>query len=362
MTDAARPQLSRATRLVSAGRPARSPDAPTNTPVTFASTFHAGGDIGYGRYGNPSWSSFEEVLGDLEGGTALAFASGLAASSAVLSLLPEGATVVAPNTAYLGVLDQLRERAASGRATLRQVDVTDAGAVAEAAEGAAMVWLESPTNPHLEVADLAAAAAAARSNGALTVVDNTFATPLLQQPLELGADVVVHSVTKLLAGHSDLVLGAVVARDKEIVRRLDAHRRLHGGIPGPMEVFLALRGMRTLAVRLERSSATATELARRLAKHPAVERVRYPGFGTMCAVEIVGGAAGAELVVGGVELWVNATSLGGVESLIERRRRWPTESAHVSESLLRLSVGLEDVDDLWFDLSRALDLSLAGRA
>lgn len=356
MTPAERTKLSLETRLISAGRPARTPDAPTNTPVTFASTFHAGGEVGYGRYGNPSWSAFEDVLGNLEGGRALAYASGLAASSAVLSLLPEGATVVAPNTAYLGVLDQLRERAATGRATMRQVDVTDAAAVTAAAEGADMVWIESPTNPLLDVADVAAAAAAAQRNGALTVVDNTFATPLLQQPLELGADIVVHSVTKLLAGHSDLVLGAAVARDDDLVARLDAHRRLHGAIPGPMETFLALRGIRTLAVRVKQSQATAMELARRLVEHPAIDRVRYPGFGTMCSVEVAGGAAGADLVVDSVRLWVNATSLGGVESLLERRRRWPTESAHVSKALLRMSVGLEDVEDLWSDLNAALDL------
>lgn len=353
---AAEHDLAPMTRLVSGGRPDRGPDAPTNTPVTFASTFHAGGEVGYGRYGNPSWTPFEEVLGDLEGGHAVAFASGLAASSAVQSLLTEGAVVVAPDTAYLGVLDQLRERAAAGRITLRQVDVTDAEAVATAAQGADMVWLESPTNPLLEVADIAAAAAAARAAGALTVVDNTFATPLLQRPIELGADLVVHSVTKLLAGHSDVVLGAVVARDPDTAVRLDLHRRLHGAIPGPMEIFLALRGIRTLGVRLERSQASAAELAARLAGHPAVERVRYPGFGTMCSIEVVGGAAGADRVVDTVRLWVNATSLGGVESLLERRRRWPSESVHVPESLLRLSVGIEDVDDLWRDLAEALDL------
>jgi len=362
MTDRARTDLALTTRLISAGRPEREPDAPTNAPVTFASTYHAGGEVGYGRYGNPSWSAFEDVIGQLEGGRAVAFASGLAASSAVLSLLPEGATVVAPDTAYLGVLDQLRERAAAGRATLRQVDVTDAAAVAQAAEGADMVWLESPTNPLLEVADLAAAARAARSVGAWTVVDNTFATPLLQRPLELGADVVVHSVTKLLSGHSDVVLGAAVAADEQIATRLDMHRRLHGAVPGPMEIFLALRGIRTLDVRLDRSQATAAELARRLGDHPAVERVRYPGFGTMCSIEVAGGAHEADAVVGAVRLWVNATSLGGVESLLERRRRWPTESVHVPESLLRLSVGLEDVDDLWSDLVQALDPLAASAA
>ncbi|WP_205856760.1 aminotransferase class I/II-fold pyridoxal phosphate-dependent enzyme, partial [Phytoactinopolyspora endophytica] len=164
------------TRLVVDGRPAPAPDAPLNEPVTFASTYRAGGERGYGRYGNPTWEAFEEVLGGLENGRALAFASGLAAGSAVLSLLPEGAVVVAPETAYLGVLDQLRERRDADRIALRQVDVTDTDTVAKAAQGAAMVWLESPTNPTLEVADLEAVSAAAHDAGALTVVDNTFAT------------------------------------------------------------------------------------------------------------------------------------------------------------------------------------------
>ncbi|TDD63893.1 cystathionine gamma-synthase, partial [Jiangella aurantiaca] len=344
-----------ATRVVTAGRPARDPDAPLNEPVTFASTFHAGGDVGYGRYGNPSWTALESALGDLEGGRALAFASGLAASSAVMSLLPEGAVVVAPDCAYLGVLDQLRERATQGRLTLRQLPATDTDGIAAAAKGAAMVWLESPTNPNLDVTDIAAVATAARAAGALTVVDNTFATPLLQRPLELGADVVVHSVTKLLAGHSDVVLGAVVTADDALYDRFDTHRRLHGAIPGPMEAYLAVRGLRTLSVRLERAQANATELASRLRAHRSVNVVRYPGSGTMCSIEVAGGADGADAVVAAVRLWVHSTSLGGVESSLERRRRWPTESPAVDESLLRLSVGIEDVEDLWADLSRALD-------
>ncbi|WP_116951305.1 trans-sulfuration enzyme family protein [Jiangella endophytica] len=344
-----------ATRVVTAGRPARDADAPLNEPVTFASTFHAGGDVGYGRYGNATWTALESALGGLEGGRALAYASGLAASDAVMSLLPEGAVVVAPDCAYLGVLDLLRERAAQGRLTLRQLPVTDADGIAAAARGASMVWLESPTNPNLDVADIAAAATAARAAGALTVVDNTFATPLLQRPLELGADIVVHSVTKLLAGHSDVVLGAVVTADDALHDRLDAHRRLHGAIPGPMEAYLAVRGLRTLSVRLERAQANATELASRLRAHRSVNVVRHPGWGTMCSIEVAGGAAGADAVVAAVRLWVHSTSLGGVESSLERRRRWPTESTAVDESLLRLSVGIEDVEDLWADLAGALD-------
>lgn len=334
------------------------PDEPFSEPVTFASTYNAGGEIEYGRYGNPTWSAFEEAVGVLEGGHALAFASGLAAISAVFSLLPEGAVVVAPDSAYTGTRAQLDERVAAGRAKLRTIDVADAAAVAEAAAGADLVWLESPTNPNLDVADIAAAAAACSqgaAGGALLVVDNTFATPLLQRPLELGADVVVHSVTKLIAGHSDVVLGVVVVKDSELLRRLDEHRRLHGAIPGPMETWLALRGLRTLALRVERAQASAHTLFGRLAGHDAVDVVRYPGFGAMISIELAGGAVAADALAAGVQLWIHATSLGGVESSLERRRRWPSESDAVSDSLVRLSVGIEDVEDLWADLERVLD-------
>jgi cystathionine gamma-synthase len=225
----------------------------------------------------------------------------------------------------------------------------------------------------LEVADLPVLLAAARERGVLTAVDNTFATPLGQQPLAHGADVVVHSVTKYLAGHSDVVLGAAVARTAELTATLRAYRTLHGSIPGPFEVWLALRGLRTLALRVERSQANAAELARRLADHPDVVEVRHPslpddpghgrasrlmtGFGSILGVRPRGGAAGADAVVGAVRLWVPATSLGGVESSLERRRRFATESLTVPEDLLRLSVGIEDVEDLWRDLDRALRAS-----
>lgn len=350
--------LTPATLAVVAGRPARVPDAPFSVPVTFASTYHAGGELEYGRYGNPTWEAFEEAVGALEGGSAVAFASGLAAISAVLSLLPEGAVVVAPVSAYSGTTAQLGERTAAGRTAVRAVDVADAAAVAAAIAGpdraADLVWLESPTNPNLELADITAAAVASTSAGALLVVDNTFATPLLQRPLDLGADLVVHSATKMIAGHSDVVLGVVVTRDEGLRRRLDDHRRLHGAIPGPMETWLALRGLRTLPLRIERAQATARVLAARLAGHPAVQVVRYPGFAAMISVELAGGAGAADALAAGVRLWMHATSLGGVESTLERRRRWPGESTAVSESLVRLSVGIEDVEDLWSDLDRAL--------
>jgi cystathionine gamma-synthase len=231
--------------------------------------------------------------------------------------------------------------------------------VVAALEGADLCWLESPTNPLLEVADLAALLAAARELGVVTVVDNTFATPLLQQPLALGADVVVHSATKYLSGHSDLVLGVVVTPPTEAGRArhtvLRRHRQLHGGIAGPVETWLALRGLRTLHVRLERAASNAAELARRLEGHAAVTRVRYPGTGAVVSVELTGGAEGAERFCAATRLWVHATSLGGVESMLERRRRHPDEPDRVPDDLVRLSVGIEDVEDLWHDLARALD-------
>ncbi len=349
--------LSAATVAVTAGRPARAAGAPLNPPLVLTSTYHAPGEVGYGRYGNPTWSAFEEALGALEGGQALAFASGTAAVDAVLRLVPRGARVVASGHLYPGSTKLLDEFAAAGDLTLQWVDITDAAAVAAAVDGAAMLWLESPTNPLLEVCDLDRAAADCRAAGALFAVDNTFATPMLQRPLDAGADLVVHSVSKYLSGHSDVVLGATVTRDAELTDRLLAHRSSRGAIAGPAETWLALRGLRTLHLRVERAQQNARELADRLARHPRVERVRYPGWGGIVSIEVTGGAAGAEAVVAATRLWVYATSLGGVESSLERRRRWAFESTDVPESLLRLSVGVEDVDDLWDDLAQALDAS-----
>jgi cystathionine gamma-synthase len=213
----------------------------------------------------------------------------------------------------------------------------------------------------LEVADIEALVALAREAGVLTVCDNTFATPLVQRPLSLGVDVVLHSVTKYLAGHSDVILGALVTAPtvtgRELATRLQKHRLLHGGIAGPVETWLALRGLRTLHLRVERATANARELAGRLSDHPGVDRVRYPGFGAIVCIEVPGGADGAERVAAATRLWMHATSLGGVESQVERRRRHPAEPGTVPESLLRLSVGIEDVEDLWRDLDQALSAS-----
>jgi cystathionine gamma-synthase len=369
--------LSPATLAVAAGRPEARPGAAVNEPVWLTSTYVADGPYDYGRTGNPTWDAFEQTLGALEGGTALVLSAGMAAIAAAMSLVPDGGTVVAPAMAYSGTTAWLRAAQERGRLTLRQVDVTSTPEVEAALDGADLLVVESPTNPMIQVADLPALTAAARAAGALSVVDNTFATPLVQQPLAAGADLVVHSVTKYLAGHSDVVLGALVTPDtadgRAVSDRLRAHRHLNGAIAGPQEVWLALRGMRTLAVRLERAQANAAELARRLTSHPAVERVRHPslpddpgheravkqmrGFGAMLSIDVRGGADPAEQVAATTRLWLHATSLGGVESTMERRRRHAAESPLVPEGLLRLSVGIEDVEDLWADLDRALSAS-----
>ncbi len=370
-------ELSPATRAVTAGRPPRVPGAPVNPGIDLSSTYVSAGvpEPGvamYTRYDAPTWHPFEEALGSLEEAAlpALVFGSGMAAVDAAFSLVPAGARVVLPRHAYQVTLGLAAELSRRIGLEVELVDIADTDAVVAALPGAALLWVESPTNPMLEVADLPALCAAAHAEGALVAVDNTFATPLGQQPLRLGADVVVHSVTKYLAGHSDVVLGAAVTSDPDLRARLAGHRTLRGAIAGPLEVWLALRGLRTLALRVERAQANAAVLAGRLADHPAVTEVRYPGlpgdpgheraaaqlagFGSILGVR-VGSAATADAVVDAVRLWVPATSLGGVESMLERRRRFATESPTVPADLLRLSVGIEDVEDLWADLAQALD-------
>lgn len=343
------------TVAVTAGRPDHVADAPLNAPITMASTYVAGGELEYGRYANPTWTALEEALGELEGGRCLTFASGLAAVATVLDLVGTGAKVVAPRHAYNGTVMQLADLEARGRLRAELVDITDTAAVVAACEDAALVWLESPTNPALEIADIATIRQAAHDAGAYVVVDNTFATPMLQRPLDDGVDLVVHSATKYLAGHSDVLMGALVTRDDELYAVLKGRRDLVGAIPGAFEAWLTLRGLRTLHLRVERSQANATELARRLAEHPAVGEVRYPGFGGIVSVVLAQGALAADLLTHKTRLWVHATSLGGVESTFERRRRWKTEPATIPEGLVRLSVGIEDVEDLWEDLRGALD-------
>ncbi len=349
------PELSPATIAVKAGRPPTEPDAPFNVPITMASTYVAGGDLEYGRYGNPTWTAFEDALGQLEGGRALSFASGMAAVSTVLDLVGNGELVVAPHHAYQGSTMAMADLEARGRIRTQLVDISDTEATIRACDDAALVWLESPTNPALEIADLEPIIEAAHAAEAYVVVDNTFATPLLQRPLELGADLVLHSATKYLAGHSDVQMGAIVTRNEELYAVLKGRRDLVGAVPGPFEAWLALRGLRTLHLRVERAQANATELARRLAAHSAISEVRYPGFGGIVSIVLAEGALAADLFTHKTKLWVHATSLGGVESTLERRRRWKSEPATIPEGLVRLSVGIEDVEDLWADLKRALD-------
>ena len=377
------PDLSPATLAVTAGRPPRVQGGPVNPPLVLSSTYvstgtPAPGELFYTRNDTETWRALESALAALEGAArpALAFASGMAAIAAAFSLVPRGGRVVMPRHSYGVALGLAHELAGAGDVRLTLVDIADTPAVAAALTGspdeapAALLWIETPTNPMLEVADTPALVAAAHAVGALVVADNTFATPLVARPLTAGVDVVVHSVTKYLAGHSDVVLGAALTSDETLYARLLTHRTVHGAIPGPFEAWLALRGLRTVALRVERSQANAAEIARRLVGHPAVVEVRHPslptdpghdravrlmdGFGSIVGLRPAGGAAGADAVVDRVRLWLPATSLGGVESSLERRRRFATESPTVPEDLLRLSVGIEDVEDLWRDLDQAL--------
>ena len=347
-----------ATRAVHSGRPPHEPDQPLNTPITMAATYVAGGDLEYGRYDNPTWRAFEEALGELEGGRCLSFASGLAAVSTILDLVANGEKVVAPRHAYNGSLGQLADLEARGRITSHLVDIEDTDAVVAACEDASLVWIESPTNPAMELADIPTITKAAHAAGAYVVVDNTFATPILQQPLEWDVDLVVHSATKFIGGHADLLMGAIVTRDEQLYGVLKGRRDLVGAIPGAFEAWLALRGLRTLPLRMERSQANAAELVRRLRERPDVNEVRYPGFGGMISIVLPNGGI-ADLVQHSTKLWVYATSLGGVESTLERRRRWKSEPATIPDGLIRLSVGIEDVEDLWEDLVQALDAATA---
>jgi len=342
------------TSAITAGRPDAAPDASLNPPLIISSTYHAGGPVGYGRYGNESWSALEAAIGELEGGATLSFSSGMAAVSAVFSILPIGAPVVASNQGYSGVMGLLNQFHASGRLEVRFVEITNTEEVIAAMRGAALVWLESPTNPCLDIADLPALITAAKKLGIGVAVDNTFATPLVQKPLSMGADIVMHSVTKYLSGHSDVVLGSLSTNDEALFKRLEESRRLNGSIPGPFEAWLAVRGIRSFPVRFRAAENNAKNLVTRITKHPKVTKVRYPGFGAVISFEVDGTAEETQKVCESSLLITHATSLGGIESLWERRRRWALESPSVPEQLIRLSVGCEHVDDLWEDIQQAL--------
>ena len=363
-------KLATESKVVAAGRPAKQPDGALNPPIALNSTFHEGGPVGYGRYGNETWSALEEAISVLEGGKTLLFSSGMAAISAVFSLLPEGAVIVAASNGYQGTTTLLKKLHESEKLKVRFVNLANTDECLAAIPGAQMLYLESPLNPLLEVVDLPKIIAAGKSAGCGVAVDNTLATPLLQNPLALGADISIHSVTKYLSGHSDLILGSLSTNDQALYGRLEQSRRYGGAIAGPFEAWIALRGLRTFALRMQRSQENAMELATRLSKDSRISKVRYPGlvtdsyhslaksfmkgFGAMISFDVNASVEQVDLMCDSSKLITNATSLGGVESIWERRRRWATESATVPENLIRFSVGIENVDDLWADIQQAL--------
>jgi cystathionine gamma-synthase len=329
----------------------------------------------YGRADNPGYDQPQALITALEGGAAsIVLSSGMAAATTVFRTLPLGAHVVAPLVMYHSLRRWLAGCAADGHIAADFVDMTSLDALRAAVRpgGTRLVWIETPANPLWSVTDIAAAAEIAHSAGALLAADNTVATPLLTRPIELGADIVMHSATKYLNGHSDVIAGSLTAaRDDEFWQRLVAGRSSGGAILGGLEAYLLLRGMRTLPLRVERASASAMRVAEAMAANPGVAEVLYPGlsnhpghavaarqmrggFGAMLSIRVHGGEAAAIAAAARVELWKRATSLGGVESLLEHRASIEGEGSPVPADLLRLSVGIEDPDDLIADLDEAL--------
>jgi cystathionine gamma-synthase len=372
------------TRAIHAGQ---EPDATTGAvvlPIYATSTYAQDGVGGlrsgyeYSRSANPTRTALEECLAALEGGTrGFAFASGLAAEDALLRALGKpGAHVVIPDDAYGGTWRLFARVHEPWGLTATPVALTDLAAVEAAVRPeTALIWIETPTNPLLGIADITAIAEIAHAVGALVVVDNTFASPYLQQPLALGADVVVHSTTKYCGGHSDVVGGALVVRDPEVAERVVFHQNAMGGIASPFDSWLVLRGLKTLAVRMDRHSDNAERVAAFLEGHPAVAEVIYPGlsshpghdlakrqmrrFGGMVSFRVAGGQQAALDACARTTVFTLAESLGGVESLIEHPGRMTHASVagtdlEVPDDLIRLSVGIEDVEDLIADLDRAL--------
>ena len=341
----------KATIAVSAGRP-QGIGEPLNHPIVLASNIR--GEAGeYTRtHGTATWIGLEEAVGELEGGRALAFSSGMAAAAgALFALAPK--VLVMPTDSYLGVRALVADHVRQDHMQIRPVDIADTAAVVAALDGADVVWIETPTNPTLDVADVATICAAAAARRVRVVVDSTFATPICAQPLSDGATIVIHSGTKFIGGHSDLLIGLAVTTDDAMYERLHQTRLVNGSTPGALEAFLALRGVRTLPLRMERAQANAIDLVARLRAHKAVSKVRYPGFGAMVAFELTRGADAADAACRAVKLIVPATSLGGVETTMERRQKYEGDS-HVPPGLIRLSVGIEHIDDIWADLSAAL--------
>jgi cystathionine gamma-synthase len=363
------------------------PDAVTGSvvvPIHQTSTFKQDGVGGlrrgyeYSRSANPTRDALQECLAALEGGArGLAFASGLAAEDCLLrAVLVPGDHVVVPDDAYGGTYRLFAQVLSRWGVQVTPVHLADLAAVRAALRPATrLLWCETPTNPLLGIADIAALAGLAHDTGALLVVDNTFASPYLQQPLALGADVVVHSTTKYLGGHSDVVGGALVVDDAELAERLAFHQNAMGAVPGPFDSWLVLRGVKTLGVRMDRHCANAERVVDTLLAHRAVDRVYYPGlpdhpghevaakqmrgFGGMVSFTLHGGEEAALRVCERTEVFLLGESLGGVESLIEH----PTRMTHASvtgsplevpAALVRLSVGIESIDDLLADLTRAL--------
>lgn len=375
------------TRAIHAGQEVDASTGAVIVPIYATSTYkqeapgvHKGFD--YGRSHNPTRFAYERVVADLEGGTAgFAFASGLAAASAVLELLDAGSHVVAMNDLYGGtyrLFERVRKRTAD--LSFSYVDLTDASALdAAILPETKMLWVETPTNPLLKLVDLAALAAIAKKRGILTVADNTFATPWIQRPLELGFDVVLHSATKYLNGHSDIIGGMVVAKDEAIAEKIGFLQNAVGAIAGPFDSFLAHRGVKTLGLRMQRHCSNALAVATWLEAHPKVERVIYPGlpshpqhalakkqmgrgFGGMISVVIKGGVEAASAALTRCKVFTLAESLGGIESLIEHpaimtHASIPADvrkSIGIEDGLIRLSVGIEDEADLIADLAQAL--------
>jgi len=349
-----------------AGRPVVPP--PTLASV-FVSAGDPGADPGYARNGNPTWAAVEASLGAMEQAEAVVFGSGQAASMALMLALAAGREqILLPRDGYYNaraLADRLRPHGA--RAVL--VDLQDLTEVErQLSRGTALLWAETPTNPMLRVADLTALAELAAAAGAPMIVDNTVATGLLQRPLDFGAIASLCSLTKSAAGHSDLIMGAVLTRDAGLLADLRGWRTLGGGIAGPMESWLALRSLKTLPLRIERQSSTALRLAGYLSGHPRVTAVHYPGtyrptlavasrqmprgFGPLLSFEVAGDAAAADAVIAAARLIVPATSFGGAESSWERRARWTGEAAPAA--LIRLSAGLEPADDLIADIEQSL--------
>ena len=371
------------TRAIHAGQ---EPDETTGAvipPISLSTTFaqravgeHQGYE--YARSGNPTRAALEACVAALEGAAhGLAFASGLAAEDALLRLLGAGDHLVIPDDAYGGTFRLVARVHGPAGLSWSAADLTDLDALATAwRDETRMVWIETPTNPMLTVVDIATVAAFAHARGAVVVVDNTFATPYLQQPLESGADIVVHSSTKYLGGHSDVVGGFVAVDDAETADRIGFLQNAAGAVPGPFDCYLVLRGVKTLAVRMDRHCSNAREMVAMLDAHPAVARVLYPGlpghpghdvatrqmrdFGGMVSFLAAGGEPAALAIVERTRLFTLAESLGAVESLIEHPGRMTHASAagsplEVDPALVRLSVGIETPADLVADLQSALD-------